>query len=150
MADGAKRNEPERNTLAGRLKRYANVTTSVGGAAARIAGSRAFRTGSDEKAQAADLKAALGGVKGPIMKVAQMLASIPEALPASFAAELATLQTNAPPMGWPFVKRRMSVELGPAWEAKFRSFERDAAAAASLGQVHRAVSKSGEELACKL
>jgi predicted unusual protein kinase regulating ubiquinone biosynthesis (AarF/ABC1/UbiB family) len=150
MADGAKRDEPERNTLARRLKRYANVTTSVGGAAARIAGSRALRMGSDDKAQAADLKAALGGVKGPIMKVAQMLASIPEALPASFAAELATLQTNAPPMGWPFVKRRMSVELGPAWESKFKSFEHDASAAASLGQVHRATSKSGELLACKL
>ncbi|MBI1212829.1 MAG: AarF/ABC1/UbiB kinase family protein, partial [Alphaproteobacteria bacterium] len=95
MSDGAKRKEPERNTLARRLKRYANVTTSVGGAAARIAGSRALRIGSDEKAQAADLKAALGGVKGPIMKVAQLLASIPEALPANFAAELATLQTNA-------------------------------------------------------
>src|SRR5262249_45455857 len=88
--------------------------------------------------------------KGPIMKLAQLLASIPEALPESFAVELATLQTNAPPMGWPFVKRRMSVELGPAWEAKFKSFERDAAAAASLGQVHRAVSKSGQKLACKL
>src|SRR6185436_4008006 len=115
-----------------------------------IAGSRALRMGSDDKAQAANLKAALGGVKGPIMKVAQLLASIPEALPADFAAELATLQTNAPPMGWPFVKRRMSVELGPAWEAKFKSFEREAAAAASLGQVHRAVSKGGEPLACKL
>ena len=150
MSDGAKRDEPERNTLARRLRRYANVTTSVGGAAARIVGSRALRLGSDEKAQAADLKAALGGVKGPIMKVAQMLASIPEALPANFAAELATLQTNAPPMGWPFVKRRMSVELGPAWEARFKSFEREAAAAASLGQVHRAQSKKGEALACKL
>ena len=113
MSDGAMRDKAERNTLAGRLKRYANVTRSVGGAAARIAGTRAFRMASDEKAQAADLKAALGGVKGPIMKVAQMLASIPEALPANFAAELATLQTNAPPMGWPFVRRRMGVELGP-------------------------------------
>jgi len=150
MSDRAKRDGAERNTFARRLKRYANVTTSVGGAAARIAGSRALRIGSDEKAQAADLKAALGGVKGPIMKVAQLLASIPEALPASFAAELSTLQTNAPPMGWPFVKRRMSVELGPAWEARFKSFERDAAAAASLGQVHCAVSLKGEPLACKL
>ncbi len=150
MSDGAKRDKAERNTLARRLRRYANVTRSVGGAAARIAGTRALRMGSDEKAQAANLKAALGGVKGPIMKVAQMLASIPEALPANFAAELATLQTNAPPMGWPFVRRRMSVELGPGWEGKFKTFEREAAAAASLGQVHRAWAKSGEALACKL
>ena len=150
MSDGAGGDRTERNSLTGRLKRYATVTANVGGAAARIAGSRAFRMTSDEQAQAADLKAALGGVKGPIMKVAQMLASIPEALPASFAAELATLQTNAPPMGWPFVRRRMSVELGPAWEAKFKTFEHEAAAAASLGQVHRAWAKSGEALACKL
>jgi predicted unusual protein kinase regulating ubiquinone biosynthesis (AarF/ABC1/UbiB family) len=149
MSDDAKRGG-ERNTLAGRLKRYANVTTSVGGAAARIAGSRAFGMGSNDKAHAADLKAALGGVKGPIMKLAQMLASIPEALPADFAAELVSLQTNAPSMGWPFVRRRMSVELGPAWEAKFKRFEHEAAAAASLGQVHRAWAKSGEALACKL
>ena len=61
------------------------------------------------------------------MKLAQMLASIPEALPADFAAELVSLQTNAPSMGWPFVRRRMSVELGPAWEAKFKRFEHEAA-----------------------
>jgi predicted unusual protein kinase regulating ubiquinone biosynthesis (AarF/ABC1/UbiB family) len=53
-------------------------------------------------------------------------------------------------MGAGFVRRRMSAELGPDWEKKFKSFERDAAAAASLGQVHRAVAKDGSRLACKL
>ncbi len=53
-------------------------------------------------------------------------------------------------MGWPFVKRRMRSELGPGWEKKFKSFEREAAAAASLGQVHRAVALDGRPLACKL
>jgi predicted unusual protein kinase regulating ubiquinone biosynthesis (AarF/ABC1/UbiB family) len=53
-------------------------------------------------------------------------------------------------MGWAFVKRRMRSELGAGWERKFKSFEREAAAAASLGQVHRAVSLDGRELACKL
>ncbi len=65
------------------------------------------------------LAAALGGLKGPIMKVAQLLATIPEALPAEYAAELGQLQSHAPPMGASFVGRRMAAELGPDWEARF-------------------------------
>ena len=72
------------------------------------------------------------------MKVAQLLATIPDALPAEYANELMKLQSQAPPMGWAFVKRRMSAELGAGWEKKFKSFEHHPAAAASLGQVHRA------------
>ena len=53
------------------------------------------------------------------MKVAQFLATIPDALPAEYAEELAQLQANAPPMGWTFVKRRMASELGPDWEQRF-------------------------------
>src|SRR5262249_8117673 len=99
---------------------------------------------------AAELAAALGGLKGPIMKVAQLLATIPDALPAEYATELTKLQNEAPPMGWAFVKHRMSAELGPDWQQKFASFEHKPAAAASLGQVHRARAHDGSELACKL
>jgi len=140
----------EKNTLGRRLKRYANVTTTMGGAAARMAGSRMLGIERDEKVEAAELKAALGNLKGPLMKVAQMLSTVPDVVPANFAAELSTLQTQAPAMGWPFVRRRMSAELGPDWEKKFKSFEREASAAASLGQVHKAVDKKGRDLACKL
>ncbi|MDZ4739662.1 MAG: AarF/ABC1/UbiB kinase family protein [Alphaproteobacteria bacterium] len=140
----------ERNTLGRRLKRYANVTTAMGGAAARMAGSRMLGLERDEKVEAHELKLALGNLKGPLMKVAQMLATVPDVVPANFAAELQTLQTQAPPMGWPFVRRRMSAELGPDWEKKFKTFEHEAAAAASLGQVHRAWHKNGQALACKL
>jgi predicted unusual protein kinase regulating ubiquinone biosynthesis (AarF/ABC1/UbiB family) len=84
------------------------------------------------------------------MKVAQILATIPDALPKEYAAELGQLQANAPSMGWPFVKRRMAAELGPDWLGRFRRFERTAAAAASLGQVHRAEREDGVPLACKL
>ena len=55
-----------------------------------------------------ELAAALGGLKGPIMKVAQLMATIPDALPPEYAAELTKLQSQAPPMGWAFVKRRMT------------------------------------------
>lgn len=140
----------EKNTLGRRLKRYANVTTSVGGAAARMAGSRMLGLERDEKSEAIELKAVLGNLKGPLMKVAQMLATVPDVVPANFAAELQTLQTQAPPMGWPFVRRRMNAELGAEWEKKFASFEREASAAASLGQVHKATDKKGRALACKL
>ena len=53
-------------------------------------------------------------------------------------------------MGWLFVKRRMAAELGPDWQSKFANFEKTAAAAASLGQVHQATSHDGAALACKL
>ena len=53
-------------------------------------------------------------------------------------------------MGWAFVKRRMMAELGAGWEKKFANFEHQPSAAASLGQVHRARSLDGRELACKL
>jgi predicted unusual protein kinase regulating ubiquinone biosynthesis (AarF/ABC1/UbiB family) len=96
------------------------------------------------------LKAALGGLKGPLMKVAQILATVPDALPKEYVQELQQLQANAPAMGWPFVKRRMAAELGPDWLGRFKNFSHEAAAAASLGQVHRATSHDGRDLACKL
>jgi predicted unusual protein kinase regulating ubiquinone biosynthesis (AarF/ABC1/UbiB family) len=84
------------------------------------------------------------------MKIAQILGTIPDIVPPEYAKELAQLQADAPPMGWLFVKRRMAGELGPDWQKKFKSFEQNAAAAASLGQVHRATSLDGKQLACKL
>ncbi len=142
--------DDERNRLTRRLRRYGRVGANVGGVAARIAGRRLFVLDYERDKDAASLAAALGGLKGPIMKVAQLLATIPEALPAEYAAELGQLQSQAPPMGWPFVRRRMAAELGPEWEAKFGTFEHEATASASLGQVHKALSHDGRLLAAKL
>ena len=140
----------EANRFSARAARYARVGANMGGVAARIAGSRLFGFSLDRGKNAIELAAALGGLKGPIMKVAQLMATIPDALPPEYAAELMKLQSEAPPMGWAFVKRRMGAELGPDWQAKFASFEHHPAAAASLGQVHRARAHDGAELACKL
>ncbi|MBM3515537.1 MAG: AarF/ABC1/UbiB kinase family protein [Alphaproteobacteria bacterium] len=137
-------------TITGRVKRYAQVGTSIGGFAARVASERLLGVKSDRAKNAEALKLALGGLKGPLMKVAQMLSTIPDALPREYARELAQLQANAPRMGWPFVNRRMTAELGDDWQSRFKSFEREAAGAASLGQVHRAAAKDGTRLACKL
>lgn len=140
----------EKNRFSARAKRYANVGTKVGGVAARMAGQRLMGASGNRAGNALALAAALGGLKGPIMKVAQMLATIPDALPPEYANELIKLQSQAPPMGWAFVKRRMSAELGSDWQTKFKDFEHHPAAAASLGQVHRASALDGAALACKL
>jgi predicted unusual protein kinase regulating ubiquinone biosynthesis (AarF/ABC1/UbiB family) len=140
----------EANRFSARAARYARVGANVGGVAARIAGSRLFGLEGQDASNAAALALALGGLKGPIMKVAQLLATIPDLIPPEYAAELQKLQSQAPPMGAAFVKRRMMAELGPHWQARFGSFELKPAAAASLGQVHRATAKDGAPLACKL
>lgn len=140
----------ERNRFSARAARYARVGANVGGVAARIAGSQLLGRATGRADRAADLRAALGGLKGPIMKVAQLLATIPDALPPEYAEELSQLQSDAPPMGYAFVKRRMAAELGPDWAEKFGSFEKTPAAAASLGQVHRATALDGSALAVKL
>src|SRR5215469_806227 len=142
--------DQEQNRFSARAARYARVGANIGGIAARFAGARLFGLDLDRDRNAAELALALGGLKGPIMKVAQLLATIPDALPAEYAAELTKLQSEAPPMGWAFVKRRMSAELGPDWQQKFSNFEHHPAAAASLGQVHRASAHDGAPLACKL
>ncbi|MBV8537916.1 MAG: AarF/ABC1/UbiB kinase family protein, partial [Alphaproteobacteria bacterium] len=140
----------EQNSIGGRLMRYARVGTAVGGLGLRLGAGRLFGVPVDREKHAGELRAALGGLKGPLMKVAQILSTIPDALPQEYVNELIQLQSNAPSMGWPFVKRRMAAELGRDWEKKYASFERNAAAAASLGQVHRATAKDGRILACKL
>ncbi len=140
----------EPNTLSGRVTRYARVGRAVGGLAARLGAERVLGMKLDRGKHASDLRAALGGLKGPLMKVAQILSTIPDALPREYAAELAQLQSDAPHMGGPFVKRRMAAELGDQWKQRFARFESVAASAASLGQVHRAVGLDGRQLACKL
>ncbi|HKU95222.1 MAG TPA: AarF/ABC1/UbiB kinase family protein [Vineibacter sp.] len=142
--------DDEDNSLFGRVGRYAKVGVSVGGVAARLAGQRYLGFDVDRDKNASELRSALGGLKGPLMKAAQLLSTIPDALPSEYARELSQLQANAPAMGWAFVKRRMAGELGPAWQGKFSRFDKDAAAAASLGQVHRAVLADGTPVACKL
>ena len=142
--------ELSRSMTGGKLRRYAKVTSAMGGLAARLAGEKYLGIKIDREQHASDLRAALGGLKGPLMKVAQILATIPDALPKEYVNELSHLQADAPSMGWLFVKRRMKAELGESWQEQFKDFEKQASAAASLGQVHFAESHNGQKLACKL
>ncbi|GAB6967971.1 AarF/UbiB family protein [Komagataeibacter kakiaceti JCM 25156] len=149
VSDVADERNLDNTGLFGEFRRMVRTSGTVGGIAARIAGHKmGFR--SNPNVHAEDLKSVLGGLKGPLMKGAQLLSTIPGALPEEYAKELAQLQANAPAMGWNFVRRRMSAELGPNWERNFRAFSREASAAASLGQVHRAILPDGREVACKL
>jgi len=138
------------DSVARRLTRFARVSAGLAGVAARGAARSLGGTGLLSARNAADLTAVLGDLRGPVVKVAQFMATFPGLLPPDVAAPLLTLQTNAPPMGPAFVRRRMQTELGPHWEQKFKHFNREPAAAASLGQVHRATGKDGRLLACKL
>jgi predicted unusual protein kinase regulating ubiquinone biosynthesis (AarF/ABC1/UbiB family) len=142
--------DPERDRLSGRVVRFAKVGAGLSGAAASFGANALFGPGDAEARNARALKEALGRLKGPLMKVAQMFATVPDLLPPEFAEQLTELQANAPAMGPTFVRRRMAAELGPDWRSRFAEFDLEPAAAASLGQVHRARGLDGRQLAVKL
>jgi predicted unusual protein kinase regulating ubiquinone biosynthesis (AarF/ABC1/UbiB family) len=132
------------------VQRHASLSKSAGSVLFKLAGEKFLNIKIDRDEHSSALMAALGNLKGPIMKVGQILATIPEALPPEYAKAFQELQANAPAMGWPFVKRRMKTELGPDWQSRFQDFPKEATAAASLGQVHKAVTSDGQTVACKL
>ena len=140
----------EDNNFVSRVKRYSKVTTSLTSLAAQFAGKKYLNFDLSDQKYAAQITEILGNLKGPLMKVAQLSATIPDLLPEEYARKLAELQSNAPPMSWVFVKRRMKAELGENWEDQFLSFDREASFAASLGQVHKATMPNKENVACKL
>ena len=130
-------------------KRIFKVGTNVGGFIAKTATKSLL--GISNKNIPVELTELLGNLKGPIMKVAQILSTIPDALPKEYAQQLSKLQAEAPSMNWLFVKRRMKNELGYNWENNFKEFQKTANKAASLGQVHKAVLNEERKIvACKL
>src|SRR5690606_28973387 len=84
------------NRLSSRLSRYGKVSGTMAGLAARVAGEKFFGIDIDRDEHAAQLLSALGGLKGPLMKVGQILATIPEALPPEYSRAFQELQSNAP------------------------------------------------------
>lgn len=101
-------------------------------------------------AAALQLFATMGYLRGAVMKVGQLLANLPEVVPEEIAEVLAALHFEAPPMHFSMVRELFLDEFGREPEEIFAVFDRQAFAAASLGQVHRARLHSGEEVAVKI
>ena len=89
-------------------------------------------------------------LRGATMKVGQTLANFPDIVPREFVETLDKLHFDAPPMHWSLLREMVHNELGDDPENLFASFEKRAFAAASLGQVHRAELKTGEQIAVKI
>ena len=142
--------DKESKSIPKQLKRYAQVGGVVGKLATKLASQKYLGLKLNKTKHAAEIRSALGGIKGPLMKVAHLSATIPDLLPNEYARELMHLQSNAPPMGWLFVKRRMATELSKDWQKNFKKFDKEATRAASLGQVHKAILKDNKIVACKL
>ena len=143
-------NDLESKSIIKQIKRYAQVGGVVGKLATKLASQKYLGVKLDKNKHAAEIRAALGSIKGPLMKVAQLSATIPDLLPSEYVEELMHLQSNAPPMGWLFVKRRMAAELSLKWQDSFIGFDKEATKAASLGQVHKAIIPNKKIVACKL
>jgi aarF domain-containing kinase len=89
-------------------------------------------------------------LRGAFMKLIQMLSTRSDLLPGEALDILKATQSSVPPMDYPLIAKQIRREFSKSPEQLFSSFEREAFAAASLGQVHRARLKSGEEVAVKI
>jgi predicted unusual protein kinase regulating ubiquinone biosynthesis (AarF/ABC1/UbiB family) len=150
----------------GRIRRTAEVGSVVGASGARYAGTKArniarSKEAADEAIEQRHLEAAeqmvdtLGKMKGAAMKIGQLASFIDtEFLPPEYRDlyqdKLADLRTSAPPMPWKKVKKVLEEEWDESPEELFDDFDQEASAAASIGQVHRAVLPDGRDVAVKI
>ncbi|HLF94256.1 MAG TPA: AarF/ABC1/UbiB kinase family protein [Planctomycetota bacterium] len=141
--------------------RLARIGVMGAGVLGRNAIARLRKIGAgEERCRAIDLETheanavrifdAMTRMKGAFMKLGQLLSSQAHALPEPYLRRLAGLQWEAPPMHGTLMRMQFRNELGKEPEEVFAEFEREAFAAASLGQVHRARLKSGEPVAVKI
>ena len=121
----------------------------------RVGGKPAELVAAEVQARTAEqLFKVLGELKGGAMKFGQALsifeAAMPEELAGPYRATLTKLQDSAPPMPASTVHKVLADELGPHWRRNFTQFNDTPAAAASIGQVHRAIWSDGREVAVKV
>jgi predicted unusual protein kinase regulating ubiquinone biosynthesis (AarF/ABC1/UbiB family) len=97
-----------------------------------------------------DVTRTMGDMKGAAMKLGQVLSLMSGVVPEEMSSQLATLQSNAPPMAYRLVQGVFEEEFGAPPERLFKRFEHEPFAAASIGQVHRAVLRDGSPVAVKV
>ncbi|MCA1769501.1 MAG: AarF/ABC1/UbiB kinase family protein, partial [Halomonas sp.] len=129
----------------GRTRRLLGLGARTGGALLRT------RMGgqADWRALGEALFEGLSELKGPAMKLAQIMSQWDDLLPPDLAEELARLQRQAEPMPWPRIRESLVAQYGELDEV-FREIEERPFASASMGQVHRAVTLDGETLVLKV
>ena len=151
----------ERSPLTDRFSRSARVWKLSARNTTRFAVSKVRGIARDEERRAAldeqfairtaeDVARELGEMKGVLMKAGQMISFIFEALPDEAQAALATLQSDAAPMAPSLAAGVVEADLGRQPERIFRSWTDLPVAAASIGQVHRAVTPDGTDVAVKV
>ncbi len=89
-------------------------------------------------------------LRGPLMKIGQLLSTHAEALPGEYGEILRSLQSQAPPMSYETIRDVVEMDLGGTPDEIFKTFSHEAIAAASLGQVHRATLQDGTDVAVKV
>ena len=142
----------------GRFIKLAGMTASVAGryASDRVQSVFTSSEKSDERKRetyekmALDIVDTLGELKGAVMKIGQIASQTQDLLPKEFSDALQKLQKEAPPVAFSVIQAQVEQELGGPLSDFFISFEEKPHAAASIGQVHRALSKEGEEVVVKV
>ncbi|WP_431686430.1 ABC1 kinase family protein [Hahella sp. NBU794] len=160
MAKRTKDDSKQKTAPATRTKRFlklAGMTASVAGSYAAERVRRAFNEEDKEERQAKtydkmanQIADTLGELKGAVMKVGQIASQTQDFLPKEFSQALQRLQKEAPPMDYEVIAKQVERELGAAPEELFKEFSEEPYAAASIGQVHKAMTLDGKEVIVKV
>lgn len=145
-------------TKARRFAKLAKMTASVASNYTRSKIKTVFQSDDDATSELATMHQAngelvaetLGQLKGAVMKVGQMASVAKDILPPEMADALTSLQNDSPPMPFGVIAEQIERELGAHPSLLFASFDEEPFAAASIGQVHRAVVDDGREVVVKV